>query len=42
MVLVAETEVSGLYMNAFESSPMRTTLKELNRSQSATPMRTDD
>ena len=31
-----ETEVGGLYINALELSPMRTTLEELDHSQSPT------
>ena len=33
-----EAEVSGLYMNALELSPTRTTLEELDHPQSATPL----
>ena len=32
----AEVEVGGLYMNALELSPTRTTLEELNHPQPAT------
>ena len=39
---VAEAEVGGLYMNAQELSPMRTTLKELNHPQPPTPLKTDN
>ena len=38
----AEAEVGGLYMNAQELSPMRTTLEELNHPQPPTPLRTDN
>ena len=38
----AEAEVGGLYLNALETSPMRTTLEELHHSQLATPMQIDN
>ena len=38
----AEAEVRRLYINALESSPMRTTLEELDHSQPPTPIRTDN
>ena len=38
----AEAEVGGLYMNALELSPMRTTLEELDHPQPPTPLRTDN
>ena len=38
----AEAEVGGLYMNAQELSPMRTTLEELGHPQPPTPLRTDN
>ena len=37
----AEAEVGGLYMNALELSPMRTTLEELDHPQPPTPLKTD-
>ena len=42
MASAAEAEVGGLYMNAQELSPMRTTLEELNHPQPPTPIRTDN
>ena len=36
----AEAEVGGLYMNALELSPMRTTLEELDHPQPPTPLKT--
>ena len=38
----AETEVGGLYMNALELSPMRTTLEQLDHPQPPTPIQTDN
>ena len=38
----AEAEVGGLYMNALELSPMRTTLEELDHPQPPTPLKTDN
>ena len=38
----SEAEVGGLYMNALELSPIRTTLKELDHPQPATPLQTDN
>ena len=38
----AEAEVGGLYMNAPELSPTRTTLEELDYPQPPTPIRTDN
>jgi hypothetical protein len=38
----AETEVVGLFMNAKELLPMRTTLEKLGHPQQATPIRTDN
>ena len=38
----AEAEVGGLYMNAQELSPMRTTLEELNHPQPPTPIQMDN
>ena len=38
----AEAEVAGLYMNAQELSPMRTTLEELDHPQPPTPLKTDN
>ena len=38
----AEAEVGGLYMNALELSPMRTTLEELGHLQPPTPLKTDN
>ena len=38
---VAEAEVRGLYMNALEFSPMKTTLEGLDHSQPPTPIQTD-
>ena len=37
-----EAEVGGLYMNALELSPMRTTLEELDHPQPAPPLKTDN
>ena len=37
-----EAEVGGLYMNALELSPMRTTLEELDHPQPPTPLKTDN
>ena len=42
MESVAEVEVGGLYMNALELSPIRTTLKELDHPQLATPLKTNN
>ena len=38
----AEAKVDGLYMNALELSPMRTTLEELDHPQPPTPLKTDN
>ena len=38
----AEAEVRGLYMNALELSPMRTTLEELGYLQPPTPLKIDN
>ena len=38
----AAAEVGGLYMNALELSPMRTTLEKLGHPQPATPLKTDN
>jgi hypothetical protein len=42
MSSAAEAEVAGLFMNAKELLPMRTTLDELGHPQPATPMQTDN
>ena len=42
MESAAEAEVGGLYMNAQELSPMRTTLEELDHPQPPTPLKTDN
>jgi hypothetical protein len=42
MSSAAEAEVAGLFMNAKELLPIRTTLDELGHTQPATPMRTDN
>ena len=42
MGLAVEAKVGGLYMNALELSPMRTTLKELDHLQPSTSIRTDN
>ena len=39
---VAKVEVGGLYMNALELSPMRTTLEELDHSHPPTLLKTDN
>ena len=38
----AKAKVGGLYMNAQELSPMRTTLEELDHPQPPTPLKTDN
>ena len=38
----AKAEVVGLYMNALELSPMRTTLDELDHPQPPTPLKTNN
>ena len=38
----AKAEVGGLYMNALELSPMRTTLEELDHPQPANPLKTNN
>jgi hypothetical protein len=42
MSSAAEAEVAGLFMNAKELLPMRTSLDELGHTQPATPMQTDN
>jgi hypothetical protein len=42
MSSATKAEVAGLFMNAKELLPIRTTLDELGHSQPATPMRTDN
>ena len=42
MESAAETESEGLYTNAIELLPMRTTLEELDHPQPPTPLKTDN